>query len=161
MRVSRRLILLTVASGVCACDSIESEIHLIPRDYVGPVFIYFDEPATVVAEVDTTRIYQVPTDGFLCVDAPPTISASPQRKFYYRSESGERREIPFNASENAIQVHSLARAEIAELDGVQMSRYQLRYIVGLPTGDGWTGQNFALMLDATRRAVTECPLSGE
>lgn len=136
----------------------ESEIHLVPQGYVGPVFIFFDGSDGDGADA---RTYRIPVSGFLCFHGRPTRPTFPRREFYYEAEDGSLQPLPYESPGNVNQVHSLTVREIKELDGKPTSIHGLRYLVGVPDGAGWTLELGATYQDAARRAMDECSSQGE
>jgi hypothetical protein len=75
----------------------ENEIHLIPEDYIGPVYIFMErsdgEPPRY--EGWRTRLYEIPPSGVLISQFEPNPGIALQIKYYYVRADGSRKRIPY------------------------------------------------------------------
>ena len=74
----------------------QSEIHLLPEGYRGPVVIIFNEAGGEPAvSGDGGQVYTIPRDGVLKTQAaPPKEIVLANCRYYYHTREGKRIEIP-------------------------------------------------------------------
>jgi hypothetical protein len=81
----------------CDMQTIEPEIHLIPKGFVGQIVLYFDSPDNALQKRENqARVYEIPPNGRLHTAFPPNPGIRPPNstQFYYVDLKGERTPIP-------------------------------------------------------------------
>ena len=92
LKISFILITLLFFSSCNSQQRTESEIFVIPKDYVGVVYIFFDQENGISTEYDyiKRRIYQIPKSGILETQFLPNYGAT-EMPLYYEEAIGEKK----------------------------------------------------------------------
>lgn len=127
------LILPTLFTMSSCLNTAESEIHLIPREYKGPVIIIFNEKNGVPEKYENgSRVYEIPTNGILRTrfrqQKRGYIAPDKVRYYYYNGRS--RSEIIYLQSTQNINDDGKNY-----VFGKELSQKTVRYLVGEP-GEG-------------------------
>lgn len=112
----------------------EPEIHLIPKDYTGPVIIIFDDKQGVPAKYENgNRVYEIPQDGVLRTQFKKQQgSIAPGKLKYYYYDKNERQEI------NYLQSTKDVTDSASYVFSKELSNATVRYLVGkVSEGDGY------------------------
>ena len=89
------LILLLVSITGCAQKQAENTIRLIPKDYIGPVLVIFNQQEGEAKEYEgDKRVYKIPENGVLKTQFEPNYGVQ-KHEYYYVDNNGKRTEIPF------------------------------------------------------------------
>lgn len=89
------LIFLIVSFSSCSQNIGRNTIRLIPKNYVGPVLIIFDQKEGQPIEYENeNRIYKIPFNGILKTSFSANYGIQ-SHEFYYVDEKGSRTKIPF------------------------------------------------------------------
>lgn len=83
--------LLFVTFKMCTATRVEKEIHLIPKDYRGDIFILFNRQDGMPSKYSNRqeRIYEIPKTGILETTLSPNKGgfSKKDRRFYYVDEN--------------------------------------------------------------------------
>jgi hypothetical protein len=154
----RALVLLTCGSAVSACEWFESEEHILPQGYVGPVVILFSRPTADAAE---PRQYKIPTNGVLCFKGTYRRSNEARRQFYYEAEDGKRSPLRYGAgSGGEVHVYGFGDGRGLFLGRPNDIRRYFVYMVGASEQSNWQAIRDEASLSA-EDSSSGCPLAAE
>lgn len=150
LRILRLGFALCVLLVLVGCRQGESEIHLIPDGFVGPVVVVYGVPgaASIEKGPNGESLYRIGSDGVLV-----TSDLSPEPgwyglKFFRVREDGSRNRIPYHGDRDELQIF----ADVDGVTGVEPNATRWRaYVVGIPSQrEDW--------IEARIRAVDEAVL---
>jgi hypothetical protein len=97
----------------------EPEIYIIPENFTGKVNIIFNRKEGSEKKYDSgRRVYEIPTDGILLTQFK-TNDGFIDRKYYYKSQSGELKLLKTFEADTIAAHNSLDRNEVGIfLDGI-------------------------------------------
>ena len=85
---------LFITFKMCTAKRVDKEIHLIPKDYKGDVYILFNQKEGVSPKYGNKkeRIYEIPSTGVLKTTFAPNKGAFSKgdRRFYYTDKNGNK-----------------------------------------------------------------------
>ncbi len=87
----------------CAIQTAQSEVHLVPKGFVGQVTLYFNELNGASPQWERgSRLYEIPANGQLRTQFAPNEGIRPIgiTRFYYVDPSGKRTRIASLTTQN-------------------------------------------------------------
>jgi len=112
----------------------EPEIHLIPKDYKGPIIIIFDDKqGNPVKYENGNRVYEISQDGILRTQfKKQSGSIAPGKLKYYYYDTNGRKEI------NYLQSTANITDSATYIFSKELSNTTVRYLVGkVSDGDSY------------------------
>jgi hypothetical protein len=83
---------LAVCATGCSPRQADSEVHLIPEGYVGPVYVVYDQPdGASTRDERGWRVYEVGPDGIHLSAFEPNTGRLQGWEYYYVGPDGRRR----------------------------------------------------------------------
>jgi len=149
MRLPGQAFIMAASAVLVACWAhTDSETHLLPAGFSGPVVIIYEDSASAEAMRDDggAVLYSVPASGILRVQNPSPPAGFYEKSYFYQDERGRRTVIPSSDEEATPRV-------FGQVTGVTGSapdevRWQA-YLVGDPDEiDQWGWLRGAHVADA-------------
>jgi len=98
--------MLLICFVLTSCDRGESEIVIVPRDYIGRILIIYDQTNGVDRRYDgKKRLYIIPSNGILKTKFSPNPGWIGLPEFYYEKISA-RNKIRFNFNPRKLPTNS-------------------------------------------------------
>ncbi len=133
--INKTMALFSILLFLSSCiNQAEPEIHLIPKDYKGPVIIIFDDKKGSPEKYENgSRVYEIPQDGVLRTQFKKQQgSIAPGKLKYYYYDKNERQEINYLQSTKDVTDSS------SYIFSKELSNTTVRYLVGkVSEGDGY------------------------
>ena len=95
LTLTRWILCAAIALFLIACERGREEIYLLPEGFEGPFMVKFLNPDAPPVEIESgAHVYRIPEDGILRArgNYPERITSH----FYYLTEAGDRKEIPYS-----------------------------------------------------------------
>jgi hypothetical protein len=133
----------------------QSQVHLIPKGYVGPVVILFGVPSGMDPQLDShgATLYRIPATGILLLKSNAPPAGLYDKKYFYEAADGGREPLPYEASPGVLQVFAAVDGVTEAIDGVPTDHQRsLAYVVGVrDAGSDWARRREA----ATEAAIRD------
>lgn len=133
--INKIMALFSILLFLSSCiNQADPEIHLIPKDYKGPIIIIFDDKKGSPEKYENgSRVYEILKDGVLRTQFKKQQgSIAPGKLKYYYYDNNERQEI------NYLQSAKDVTDSASYIFSKELSNTTVRYLVGkVSEGDGY------------------------